>query len=64
MDALILLLMSICLVTTYGLVYILLRMRKGMDDADKTVMKKSVILMLSIAFFSGVSAISLFFLGG
>ncbi|WP_100406544.1 hypothetical protein [Bacillus solitudinis] len=54
MDALILLLIAIFSLTTYGLVYITFRMCKGTGSVEKKYWKHKFLIMLVIVIISGV----------
>ncbi|MCL7746998.1 MULTISPECIES: hypothetical protein [Halalkalibacter] len=56
MEALILLMISVCLLSLYGLVYVSLRLVGNVKSCEKAQFRNSLLVMLVLLLISGVSA--------
>ncbi|KHF42044.1 hypothetical protein [Halalkalibacter okhensis] len=56
MEALILLMVSVCLLSLYGLIYVTLRLIGNAGSYEKSQFRSSLLVMLVLLIISGVSA--------
>ena len=56
MEAVILLLISVCLLSVYGFVYVSLRLRSQVRQDEQSQLKRTFIVLLILVLISGSSA--------